>query len=342
MRLPYELKPLSPDEANRWDALISPYKTRELFHSKVWLDYLAASRGVKIRLWEVIQGGHTVGYLCGGIVQKGPFRVLGSPLKGWGTNSMGPVLNGYLDTPKLLRAFDDLARDEHLAMIELEHRLCCETAMAEANYEPVPSWNYLVTLTPENHDSMWRALESRCRTKIRKAESAGLSVEDTDDPVVAEEFYDQYTDLMFHKDKVPPYPREYPRLLFQSLKRADLLFALRVRDKNGRTLATGLFPHDDHAVYGWGSASWQDGRELCPNEYLHWQLMRLAASRGIRCYNMANYSRFYKKFGGVLFTFNRWHKCFSRPARWARRSYEFYFEKRLQIQSWWRQVSHSI
>lgn len=332
----YHLEPLTPDEAARWDALIALYESRELFHRRVWLDYLAASRGIDIHLWAIRDGSHTVGYFCGGILQKGPFRILGSPLRGWGTNFMGPVANTDINQIDLLKALDCIAHDKHLAMTELESRIVSERAMVASHYEVDPGWTYFVTLTPENPDLMWRALDSTCRNRIRKAIKAGLTVEDTDDPRVADEFYDQYYNLMQKKGLVPSYPREYPRLLFRYLKKEDLLFALRVRDCTGRIIATGLFPHDDHTIYFWGGASQQDGRELCPNEYLHWKAMCLAADRDLRSYDMCGFGRFKKKFGGALMPIKRWHKCHSRVVRWARSGYEVYMQRWIRLQGWWQ------
>ncbi len=334
----YQLRPLSPAEAQRWDELIAPYPGRQLFHRRAWLDYLAAGQKAEIRLWAILEGKRTAGYFCGGVVRKGPFRILGSPLKGWGTNFMGPVTNGYVDQRRLFEALDDLARQENWAMLELEHPMLAESALQEAGFEAVTSWTYWITLTPENPDLMWQGLESICRNRIRKAIKSGLTVEDTDDLVVADEFNELYADMMKRKNLMPSFSHECPRLLVRHLKATGGLLALRVRDNAGRLLAVGLFPHDDETIYFWGGTSRQEGRELCPNEFLHWSAMRLAAERGLRRYDMCGYGRFKKKFNGELITLKRWHKCYWRSARWARGAYQFYFQKRIRLVSWWERI----
>lgn len=337
----YRLEPLTADEAGRWDDLIAPYPGREVFHRKAWLDYLADSRGVDIRLWKIRDGEESVGFFCGGVVQKGPFKILGSPLKGWGTNSMGPVVSADVNDESLLLALDGLARQEHLAMSELEHTSLGERAFRSLRYEAVPGFTYLVDLTPGDPEPMWRGLESTCRNRVRKAMRSGLTVEDTDDPEVADEFYELYTELMARKGLVPPYPRQSARLLVRHLKRADLLFALRVRDAAGRVVATGLFPHDDHTVYFWGGASEQDARDLCPNDLMHWTMMQMAAARGLVLYNMCGDGRFKRKFGGRHVAIKRWRKCYWRSARWAQRGYALYFQKRISVQGWLQRAMES-
>ena len=116
----YTLEPLTEEQCARWEDLIAPCEATHLFHRGPWLDYLAASRGVDIRLWAIRDRGATVGYFCGGLVRKGPFLVLGSPLKGWGTNYMGPVVNRNFEQTEFLLALDELSRREGVAMVELE------------------------------------------------------------------------------------------------------------------------------------------------------------------------------------------------------------------------------
>lgn len=327
----YALEPLPTEARGGWDDLIASYETAELFHRTPWLDYLAASRGIDVRLWTIRHCDTTVGHFCAGLVRKGPFRVLGSPLKGWGTNSMGPVARRDFDQAAFLRALDDLAHQQGLAMTELESPVLAPAELEASGYEVVRGWTYRVPLRPDDPDAMWRAMDSAARNRVRKATRAGLLVEDTDDPAIADEFYDQYAVLVKHKGLAPPYSREYAQLLVRHLRKADLLFALRVRDGAGRVLATGLFPHDTRSVYFWGGASWHHGRRFCPNELLHWTLMRLAAARGLRQYDMCGHGRFKKKFGGTLHSSARWHKCHWRSARWARGAYEQYYHARRRL-----------
>lgn len=296
MGLKYQLEDLSPEQIERWNTLILPCSQREIFHRSEWLNYLSAAHGANIRRWSIVQGGRAVGYFCAGIVRKGPFRILGSPLKSWGTNYLGPLSEEPLDTGALLGAFDDLARRERLSLFEIESPALTAELLPGAGYEPVPGWTYTVKLSSEPNDT-WMAMRSSCRKSVRKAAKSGLTAEDTSEVEIADQYYDQFVDLMGRKGLSPPYSRSCPRLLFQSLRGAGLLIALRVRDAEGRLLATGLFPHDDRTIYYWGGASWQDGRDLCPNDLMHWTVMEMACRRGIGMYNMCGNGPFKRKFG---------------------------------------------
>lgn len=327
----YRLDLLTPAESEKWDALIAPCRGREVFHSTAWLDFLASSRGIDIRRWVIRDGDETVGYFCGGLLRIGPFRILGSPLRSWATNFMGPVSSGPLDQGRFLAALDILARQHRIAMIELEHLSLAEPALRAAFYEPIRNSTYVIPLRPHDHVAMWRRLESTCRNRIRKAEAARLSVEDTDDPAVADEYYDFFHDVMRRRGMRAPFPRETVRLLFAHLRRADRLLALRVRSPEGRVIAVGLFPHDAGTMYFWSGASSKSDDALCPNDLMHWTAMCMAAERGLTRYDISGPGRFKRKFGGDLTELARWHKCYWRMARPGRVVYRLWFEIRMRV-----------
>ena len=324
----YELQPLKPEQAAAWDALIAPYESAQLFHRRAWLDYLAASRGVDVRFWSIDQAGRTIGYFCGGVLRKGPFRILGSPLKGWGSNFMGPVVNADFDQAAFFEALDDLAADERLAMLEIENPVLGGHIAAAFEYEGVAQPTYLVELTPGQTDTMWRRLKSR--DQVRKARRNGLTVDDAPDAGFPDEFYNQFVEVLARKGLYPPYDRRCPQLLIEHLAPAGLLFALSVRDQAGNVAATALLPHDGKTMYLWGAGSRIEHWSHCPNDLVQWAAMEMAADRGLRLYNMCGYGYFKSKFGGALAQPVRWHKCFSVSAHLGRRAYQFYFDRRIQ------------
>lgn len=322
----YTLIEASAAETAGWDTLVDRFDSRSLFHRTAWLHYLADSRRLDIRQWAIRDGHDTVGYLSGGLLRMGPFRILGSPLRSWGTNVMGPLVNGNVDQTRFLAALDGLAARERLSMIEIENPLLSADLLRRAGFQLVSDLTYMVKLLPDE-GSMWRSLESECRNRIRKAQQAGVRVEDTDDPAVAEEYYDFYLRLMHRKGRRAPFDLRTVRLLVEHLKKADNLFALRAHDASGALIAVGLFPHDDETMYFWSGASDETAHDLCPNDLLHWTAMRRAAQRGLHAYNMSGYGRFKRKFGGELVELARWHKCYSRSARWARAAYRYSFDR---------------
>lgn len=335
----YKLEPLTPEEISHWDEVTAVYPNRELFHRQAWLDYLADSRGVEVRYWGIRSSGETVGYFCGGVLRKGPFKILGSPLKGWGTNFLGPVHHDGFETKAFLRSLDELVRDEGFAMVEIEGRGLEPAVMESANYVGVDQQTYMVGLTPSDPELMWKQIDRKTRSQVRKANRVGLVVEDANGSHFVEEFFDQFVEVLARKNLYPPYTRACASLLLNHLQPCGLLFALQVRDATGRVIATGLLPHDGKAVYLWGAASRIDGWRFCPNDLLQWAVMERAAREGLAEYNMCGYGYFKSKFGGTLQHHKRWHKCYSGSARWARKGYEVYFKNRVRLRGRWENVT---
>jgi len=332
----YELEPLSALEIAQWDNLIAPYPCRELFHREAWLQYLAMSRGVSIRRWAIRDKGRTIGYFPAGVFKKGPYLILGSPLRGWGSGVMGPVVGDGFDPERFLGALDDLAGRERIAMLEIESSVLCDEHMQRFDYDFSSNQTYIVELTPEDPELMWRRIQPSTRNVIRRAPKNGLTVEDSDDPDIVRELYDGWTEIAARRsNRPPPYDFRTVKLMFEHLKPRDMLFALRVRNSEGIPVATGFFPHDDRTAYFSLTGNHKAYFKLNPNDVLQWTLMSMAAARGIRKYDMYGFGHFKSKFGGQLCWKKRWHRFYAESAKLARWSYERYFEVGQWIRGLW-------
>ncbi len=340
-RTRYELEPLRAHELATWDTRISVYETVHLFHRRAWLDYLAESQRVQIHHWGIREAGRTVGYFCGGIFQKGPFRILGSPLKSWGTNFMGPVVNADFDPEEFLLALDELAANEDIATLEIENPILGPELMRSHGYEVKTDKTYVIELTPEDEDQVWQRIDKKDRSTVRKARRLGLTVVECSDAAMTDEYYEQFLEVMTRKGLFPPYDRDRPRLLFEHLYPKDMLLALQVLSPEGRPIATGLFPHNDRTIYYWGGASRAIGRQYSPNDLMHWSVMEWALKRGLTAYNMCGPGKFKQKFGGELITIRRWQKYYSPMARWGRAAYARYHGVRTKVLGRWERLTHA-
>jgi lipid II:glycine glycyltransferase (peptidoglycan interpeptide bridge formation enzyme) len=252
---------------------------------------------------------------------------------------MGPVAGRDLDGPAFLEAVDDLARRERLAVVEMESPFLEDHAFEAHGYEPVDQQTYVVDLVPAEPVKVWDRIDLKSRQKIRKAQRLGASIHEVSGAEFAAEFYDQFVEVLARKTLSPPYGPECAPALLDRLGREGLVYALEITDPDGRSIATGIFPHDDHTVYYWGGASRLSGWRYSPNDLLQWAAMEAACKRGIGVYNMCGYGYFKSKFGGSLEHPRRWHKNYSLAARWARQAYHLYFERRIRFRGWWHRRS---
>ena len=310
-----------------WDARLDKLVSKSLFHERAWLRFLVRSQAARIRAAQIVdEDGETLGYFCGGEVSKGPFRLFGSPLQGWTTPIMGPVMNRAPET--LAPAIAAYCRSLGVHYVEMRNPLLPAAAMMADGWTVDVGETLLVSIASEA--DMWRRLSPECRNRIRRGEGRGLHVEAVTDRAFVATYYAQLRDVFARQRLVPTYGPERVEALWDELMPAGRLLALRVVH-GGETVAAGLFPHDDRMMFFWGGASWTRAYALYPNELLHWHAMLFAARRGIPVYDMSGAGRFKAKFGGAQTTIERWHKSLNAFAGVARPAYARYVRARQHI-----------
>jgi len=309
-----------------WDRLINNFGSRSLFHQSAWLKFLEETRpGAKIIKFKITENNETVGYFTGFIEKKGLFKIFSTPRQGCNTPHMGPIFNNnQFDQQKFIDALDNFCKSEKIDQLEISSPCLNSEMMIKNNFKCREGVTYIVKLG--SGEEMWKNLDKKsCRYTIHKAEKNRLLAEDTSDPQIIEEYYKQLKEVFGKQKLVPTYPKERVLSLFNCLKSKDLLFSLQVKYEN-KIIATGFFPHNNKTVYFFGGASWLKYHYLCPNDLLHWTLMKIASNRGIKEYDMEGAGSFKPKFGGKEIKIYRWYKSYNPLAKIARSIYQFQFK----------------
>jgi len=325
-----------PNRPGDWDERIRGYPTKTLFHESAWHAHLLdIHRASAMEYFEIADGGEPIGYFCAQRVRKLVFAVCGSPMPGTGTNYMGPVVPAGTEQQRLLQALVAVCHERGFHHAELSHEWLDPTVMRESSFEVHERMTHVVPL-PSREAEAWDALTSPCRNRVRKAQKAGLVAEATDDPAIADRYYEQFLEVYGKQGMVAPYGIDRPRSLVARLGPSGRLLAVWVRHK-GEVLATGLFPFDEHCVYFWGGASWLRHQHLCPNELLHWTMMQLAIARGIPRYDMCGGgSQFKSKFGGTDVPHYLYNRSFIPLFALGRRLYTWWHWRRLRLAALFR------
>lgn len=324
-----------PDD---WDALIRDYDTRTLFHETAWLEHIQSIHPRGNLVWFAIRAdGTAVGYLCALRIRKAFLRIYGSPLGGTGTNYMGPLVNAGTDQTALAGALRRLVLGTPFAHFEFANDWLQPDSMQSAGFEVHHGVTHMLDL-PSDEDEAWGQLKSTCRNRIRKGEKNRLQVEVAEDLSLADEYFDQFTEVYAKQGMVTPFGRERPRSLLEHLLPAGRILPLRVTH-DGEVVATGLFPFDEKCIYFWGAASWLRHHKLCPNELLHWSVIRHAISKGIPKYNMCGGTNPFKdKFGGADVPYIHYSLSSLPMMKHARRLYRSAHFARLQAAGWIRRL----
>jgi CelD/BcsL family acetyltransferase involved in cellulose biosynthesis len=282
------------DRLTRLDSI----KAGTIFQTPAWLAFLADSQQGEPVVAVLKEGQATVGYFTGMIVQKFGLRILGSPFPGWSTDYMGFGLADRPDRRQAVKALIDFAFDElRCVHLEVMDRNLTLGDLEGLDVEHRMLHGFEIDLS-RSEDDLFASMTSACRRCVRKAEKEGVLVEEAHDPGFADDYYAQLKDVFAKQGLVPTYGIERVRQLITHVHPTGHLLLLRARDRSGRCIATGIFPHMNGVMYFWGGASWREYQILRPNEALQWHAMKLGKQMGVRVYDMGGGGEYKRKYGG--------------------------------------------
>jgi CelD/BcsL family acetyltransferase involved in cellulose biosynthesis len=281
-----------------WLAKIDTQQAGTIHQTPAWLAFLSETQKGEPIVAVLKEGRETSGYFIGLIVQKFGVRILGSPFSGWTTDYMGLILSPGVDRRRAIQALLDFAFQElECVHLEMMDRNLTVSDLGGLGVQHRVYRGFEIDLT-RDEDELFSNMTSACRRCIRKAEKEGILVEEAHDLEFADEYYAQLRDVFAKQSLVPTYGVERVRQLITHVHPTGQLLLLRARDRNGRCIATGIFPHMNGTMFFWGGASWRHSQSLRPNEALQWHAMKIGKQKGLRTYDMGGDGEYKRKYGG--------------------------------------------
>ena len=269
---------LALDDFPDWDGRIADFPQKRIFHESVWLRFLEKDqrgRAVVIRLADA--GGGERALWPGVVVRKGPVRIFGSPLRGWGTVAMGPLYH-EVDSGGLLAAAEAALVRAGIHHWEFVSESLPTEEARERGYRLERSPTHRISLDPDE-ERMWEHLQHRCRKSIRKAMKNGLTCRLAEDGRFLGDMYRMVLEVFSRSRITPSYDLGRLTRLWDTLQPRGNAFGMEVF-LGERRLAAALFLTDRRQIYGWSGASDSRFKPLCPNNLLYWETMRHSAAIG--------------------------------------------------------------
>jgi len=281
-----------------WKRLGS-FADRTVFQTREWLQFVAESQGAAPVVAELRDGSDVVGYFSGLTFAKFGLKVLGSSFPGWTTPYIGFNLNAGVSRHDALNALEKFAWNDLkcLHMEVSDPHLTFEDAEG-LGFTAEYYGSYRTDLT-KSEEELFNGMESACRRCIRKAEKSGVKIEEARDLAFAEEYYEQLKDVFAKQGLVPTYSVDRVRSLVKNLAPTGNLLLLRVRDAEGKCIATGVYPGYNNIAEFWGNASFRAYQNLRPNEACHWYAMKYWKQRGVAIFDWGGEGTYKEKYGCV-------------------------------------------
>jgi Acetyltransferase (GNAT) domain len=278
-------------------SILDQFEDRTVFQTREWLRFIAETQNATPVVAEVRDGSSCVGYFTGLTIRRMGIRILGSSFPGWTSPYVGFNLIPGVSRMEALRALENFAfRDLHCLHLEVSDRGFVPEDGRQLGFDVDAYRSYETDLTlPE--DALFNQMTSACRRCIRKAEKAGVRIEEAQDERFAAEYYEQLTDVFAKQGLVPTYTTERVRSLIRHLSPTGHLLLLRALDPQGRSIGTGIYPGMNKVAQFWGNASFRHSQHLRPNESLHWYAMRYWKREGIQIFDWGGGGEYKEKYG---------------------------------------------
>ncbi len=329
-----EFEELSAVPPETWDEWLESTGRARFYHFAGWLRFLDETQPGRSLQARILSHGRPIGYFAGRTIQKYGLRILGSPLNGWTSHYMGPVLGD--DQPfsaELMRALDQwVFRDLGCMYFEVLSTEIPRAAVGDLPYEDLGFQSFLIDLR-RGERQLFSEFNKGCKWAIHKAQREGLIAEEAADDEFAREYYDQLEDVFAKQRLVPTYPRSRVEALLRWPSRERLL-CMRVRRPDGRCIATGIVTWDRGRGYLWGAASWRPDQKLCPNEFLQWEVMKRLQERGVPEYDLGGGGEYKAKYRGARIEVPWLSRARTRGLSALRNLYREAFYARQRIRGW--------
>jgi hypothetical protein len=274
----------------------------------------------------------------GVVVRKGPLRIFGSPLRGWGTVALGPLYQGS-EPPELIAAAEATLRGAGIRHWEFVSETLGTSTEQGRHYRFESSDTHRIALHAEEK-VMWAGLQQRCRTAIRKAEKNGLTAQRSTDPGFLDPLYELVAAIFARQKFTPPYDAGRLRRLWSAMRPPGKVEGIEVR-QGERLAAAGLFIHDEQQAYAWSEASDPELNPLAPNNLLYWEAMKLYAARGASHLHLPGAAgspigKFKASFNPEVLSYPFWIHDRDPLLRWGRRAYQALYTLKSRWKYWRR------
>lgn len=288
------------DYKNFSEVDIKDYPNKSLFTTNQWYDFIVRDSKVVPIIIKIFKHNEHIGYFYAGEIKKFGIKIIASPFSGWSTCWMGfDTLDDQnkLDivTPLSQYLFNDLRYfyaeiiDRDFNIDEVKRRGCiCES---------FPTLELEINKTDEE---LFAFFKTDCRNFIRQFERRGATLEEAEpNDEFAEEYYEQLKDVFLKQGLTPSYGLQKVKNVMSTLGKTDKILCLRVRNPEGKSIATSIYFGFNTKFYFWGGASYREFQSYRPNEYMIWYAIKYWREKGCKVFDMVGDRSYKRKFGST-------------------------------------------
>ena len=288
-----------------------------VYHTTDWLVATAAAFGGELRCVLTCRGSEILSVTPFLYKRKGPFKLLGSPLRGSHTEFSGPLFSSCCDiglVKEIIVSQHQLfAKGFDYVEVRFKENTENSVSLSESfkmlGYKANHTSSLLVDLSQSEAD-LWASFVGRARTAVRKAENAKLRAAVVEPSQYwISQYYGILCNTFARQGLAVPHPYSFFQKI-ENLSKLGLVFCVesRIDDKIG---AAGIFVKDNHRMTYLSGVATLEGFRASASSLVQWEAMKQGISDGLTEYDMgglgiASIDKFKRSFGGIDVSHQRW------------------------------------
>jgi hypothetical protein len=285
---------------NDWNSLITEFPVTMPFHTLDWLNIISEIwPKTDIHFLSIEEGKETIGLLPIMLKKKFGLKLLGSPLRGYFTPYLGPILKDptLFDYSALIKS---LIEDFYPDFLEI-----FIPPGLHINLEDAKKMKTVLIDLKKGEDLLWKGIKKGTRSHIRQAKKLGVEVLNPTEldswlPI----YYAMVTDTYNKQGLANPAPMSFYEQLWKVFYPKGMLKVFLARYQ-GKIVAGSFYLIWQGVIYGLDGASFREYRKVRPNNLIKWETIAWATKSGLAIYDMVganvpNIVEFKKGFGGDI------------------------------------------
>lgn len=324
----YSLREIAGSEISKWNELIQSLPGGTIFHTPKWLKLIENNQPLRIKKIGVFLDGKLVGVFPLCLKSFMFIKVAGSPFVVEDTPYMGPVIDPchILD---ILPALDEYSKRNRIGFLRIISNQAYYAESRHKRYHFIEKHTHVLDIT-KTEDSLWKNLEGRCRTAIRKARKSGVVVARVTDRNYIEKYYSIIEQVYHSQNKPCPNQKAFYYDMWDLFAPSNAIF-LSAKYR-GEIIAGAIIILDRKRAYYLNGASKHDFRSFSASNLLLWEAINIAKERGAEQFDFVGsdiqrLAKFKKSFGGQLVTHSLIEKASSKWISLLRNRYPYYKQK---------------
>lgn len=294
---------LDDSAADMWDAFVESAENGTPFHLHEWLLLCERHQGAKLIKLAFYDEDKIVCLFPLFIKRFFVFKVGASPMVVEDTPYMGPIFNSEKYFSEVMEHVGHFAKSCRIQFLRFVlKKKCNEAVLIHNGFKHFTHHTHVLDLW-QGIDKLWKKMEGRARTAIRKAEASGVRVSFVDGLEYLDRYYDLYTRLYAWRDKTPPNSKSFFRqILTSKLRRHTKMVAATI---DSILCAAAIFVHYKDSVYYLDAVTDKNYNKYNGSSAIQWHAISWATENGLHYYdfvgsNHAWLAKFKASFGGKM------------------------------------------